>query len=162
MAGRRETEPGASGPASPPSGPYRHRDVPGTVGQIEQARAVVEVASVQNRYGLTDRGSADVLDCCTRHGIGSIPWAPVAAGEPARTSGPVDRIATTHHAAPSQVTLAWLSARSQVVLLGEELARDLNAGETVVILAAGHLAPLEQPAAFCALLLDFVHRLPRR
>ncbi|WP_050508200.1 MULTISPECIES: aldo/keto reductase [Streptomyces] len=86
-----------------------------TVGQIEQARAVVEVATVQNRYNLTDRGSADVREYCTRHGIGFIPWAPVAAGEPARTGGPVDRIATTHHAAPSQVARAWLPARSQVV-----------------------------------------------
>ncbi|MFK0173944.1 alpha/beta fold hydrolase [Streptomyces sp. NPDC090306] len=45
---------------------------------------------------------------------------------------------------------------------GEGLARDLNAGHTAVIRAAGHLAPLEQPAAFCTLLLDFVRRLPER
>ncbi|MFH8749616.1 aldo/keto reductase [Streptomyces rimosus] len=87
-----------------------------TIGQIEQVRAVVEVATVQNRCNLTDRGSADVLENCTGHGIGFIPWAPVAAGEPARTGGPVDRIATTHHAAPSQVAPAWLPARSRVVL----------------------------------------------
>lgn len=49
-----------------------------TVGQIEQARAVAEIATAQNRYNLTDRGSADVLEYCTRHGIGFIPWAPVA------------------------------------------------------------------------------------
>ncbi|KUL37498.1 oxidoreductase [Streptomyces sp. NRRL F-4489] len=87
-----------------------------TVGQIEQARAIAEIATVQNRYNLTDRGSADVLEYCTRHGIGFIPWAPVAAGELARPGGPVDRIATTHHARPSQVALAWLLARSEVVL----------------------------------------------
>ncbi|MEU3370050.1 aldo/keto reductase [Streptomyces sp. NPDC006660] len=86
------------------------------VGQIEQARAIVEIATVQNRYNLTDRGSADVLEYCTRHGIGFIPWAPVAAGALARPGGPVDRIATTHHACPSQVALAWLLARSEVVL----------------------------------------------
>ncbi|MBY8884336.1 alpha/beta hydrolase [Streptomyces sp. PTM05] len=45
---------------------------------------------------------------------------------------------------------------------GEGIARDLDAGEPVVIPAAGHLAPLEQPTAFCALLLDFVRRLPER
>jgi pimeloyl-ACP methyl ester carboxylesterase len=45
---------------------------------------------------------------------------------------------------------------------GEGLARDLHAGQTVVIPAAGHLAPLEQPAAFCTLLLDFVRRLPQQ
>ncbi|WP_331446700.1 aldo/keto reductase [Streptomyces xanthochromogenes] len=87
-----------------------------TVGQIEQARAIVEIATVQNRYNLTDRSSADVLEYCTRHGIGFIPWAPVAAGELARPGGPVDRIATIHHTGPSQVALAWLLARSEVVL----------------------------------------------
>jgi aryl-alcohol dehydrogenase-like predicted oxidoreductase len=86
------------------------------VDQIEQARAIVEIATVQNRYNLTDRGSADVLDHCTRHGIGFIPWAPVAAGELARPGGPVERIATAHRAVPSQVALAWLLARSEVVL----------------------------------------------
>ncbi|GAA2695213.1 aldo/keto reductase [Streptomyces lunalinharesii] len=87
-----------------------------TVDQIEQARTIAEIATVQNRYNLTDRGSADVLDHCTRHGIGFIPWAPVAAGELARPGGPVDRIATAHGARPSQVALAWLLARSEVVL----------------------------------------------
>lgn len=45
---------------------------------------------------------------------------------------------------------------------GQALVRDLDAGETVVIPAAGHLAPLEQPSAFCTLLLDFVRHLPER
>ncbi|MCO5971227.1 aldo/keto reductase [Actinoallomurus soli] len=87
-----------------------------TVGQIEQARRIADVATVQNRYNLTDRGSADVLDYCTRHGIGFIPWAPVAAGELARPGGPVDRIAVAHHSTPSNVALSWLLARSEVML----------------------------------------------
>ncbi|MFF7331899.1 aldo/keto reductase [Streptomyces sp. NPDC008150] len=87
-----------------------------TVAQIEQARTIAEIATVQNRYNLTDRGSADVLEYCTRHGIGFIPWAPVAAGESARAGGPVERIATAHHTGPLQVALAWLLARSDVVL----------------------------------------------
>ncbi|ARF81658.1 aldo/keto reductase [Kitasatospora aureofaciens] len=87
-----------------------------TVDQIEQARAIAEIATVQNRYNLTDRSSADVLEHCTRHGIGFIPWAPVAAGELTRPGGPVDRIAAAHDARPSQVALAWLLARSEVVL----------------------------------------------
>ncbi|MFH9355649.1 aldo/keto reductase [Kitasatospora sp. NPDC017646] len=87
-----------------------------TVDQIEHARTIAEIATVQNRYNLTDRTSADVLDYCTRHGIGFIPWAPVAAGELARPGGPVDRIATAHGVRPSQVALAWLLARSEVVL----------------------------------------------
>jgi pyridoxine 4-dehydrogenase len=87
-----------------------------TVEQIEQARRIVEIATVQNRYNLTDRRSADVLDYCTRHGIGFIPWAPMAAGELARPGGPVDRIAAVHDASPSHVALAWLLARSEVVV----------------------------------------------
>jgi pyridoxine 4-dehydrogenase len=87
-----------------------------TVDQIEQARTIAEIATVQNRYNLTDRASADVLDYCIRHGIGFIPWAPVAAGELARPGGPVDRIATAHGAQPSQVALAWLLARAEVML----------------------------------------------
>ncbi|BBJ39906.1 oxidoreductase [Streptomyces antimycoticus] len=87
-----------------------------TVDQIEQARRIAEIATVQNRYNLTDRGSADVLDHCTRHGIGFIPWAPVGAGRLTRPGGPVDRIASAHGATPSQVALAWLLARSETML----------------------------------------------
>ncbi|WP_030836486.1 aldo/keto reductase [Streptomyces hygroscopicus] len=87
-----------------------------TVDQIEQARRIADIATVQNRYNLTDRTSTDVLDHCARQGIGFIPWAPVAAGELARPGGPVDRIASAHGATPSQVSLAWLLARSEVML----------------------------------------------
>ncbi|MEV5775121.1 aldo/keto reductase [Streptomyces antimycoticus] len=87
-----------------------------TVDQIEQARRIADIATVQNRYNLTDRGSADVLDHCTRHGIGFIPWAPVGAGRLTRPGGPVDRIASAHGATPSQVALAWLLARSGTML----------------------------------------------
>jgi aryl-alcohol dehydrogenase-like predicted oxidoreductase len=87
-----------------------------TVAQIEQARAITEIATVQNRYNLTDRNSADVLDYCTRHGIGFIPWAPVAAGDLARPGALVDRIAGAHDTRPSHVSLAWLLARAEVVL----------------------------------------------
>ncbi|MEV5708077.1 aldo/keto reductase [Actinoallomurus sp. NPDC052274] len=87
-----------------------------TVDQIEHARTVAEIATVQNRYNLIDRGSAEVLDYCARHGIGFIPWAPVAAGDLARSGGPVDRIAAAHGASPSHVALSWLLARSEVVL----------------------------------------------
>ncbi|MER6086363.1 aldo/keto reductase [Streptomyces sp. NPDC001833] len=87
-----------------------------TVDQIEQARRVADIVTVQNRYNLTDHSSADVLEYCEREGIGFIPWAPVAAGELAAPGGLVDRIAAAHQAAPSQVALAWLLARSEVLL----------------------------------------------
>ncbi|MEX2974814.1 aldo/keto reductase [Streptomyces sp. C184] len=87
-----------------------------TVDQIERARRIADIATVQNRYNLTDRSSADVLDHCTGEGIGFLPWAPVGAGELAESGGPVDRIASAHGATSSQVALAWLLARSEVVL----------------------------------------------
>ncbi len=87
-----------------------------TVDQIERARRIADIATVQNRYNLTDRGSADVLDHCARHGIGFIPWAPVGAGRLTRPGGPVDRIASAHGATASQVALAWLLAHSETML----------------------------------------------
>jgi aryl-alcohol dehydrogenase-like predicted oxidoreductase len=87
-----------------------------TVDQIEQARQIADIATVQNRYNLTDHSSVDVLEYCERESIGFIPWAPVAAGQLAAPGGLVDRIAAANGAAPSQVALAWLLARSEVLL----------------------------------------------
>ncbi|MCQ4042758.1 aldo/keto reductase [Streptantibioticus rubrisoli] len=87
-----------------------------TVDQIRQARRIAAIATVQNRYNLTDRSATDVLDYCTREGIGFIPWAPVGAGELAKPGGRVDRIASAHGATSSQVALAWLLAHREVVL----------------------------------------------
>jgi pyridoxine 4-dehydrogenase len=83
--------------------------------QLETARGIVEVASVQNRFNLTDRHSQDVLERCEELGIAFFPWAPIAAGELAEPGGPVDRIASAHDASPGQVALAWLLARSPVI-----------------------------------------------
>jgi pyridoxine 4-dehydrogenase len=87
-----------------------------SVNQLEQARSLVEVVTVQNRYNLTDRDSEDVLEACEREGIGFIPWFPLAMGNLARPGGPLDEIAGRHGATPSQVALAWLLARSPVML----------------------------------------------
>ncbi|KHL08974.1 aryl-alcohol dehydrogenase-like predicted oxidoreductase [Mumia flava] len=87
-----------------------------SVADIEEASRYVPVATVQNRYNLTDRRSADVLAYCTENGIGFMPWAPVAAGEHAATSGPLARAAVEHDATPSQVALAWLLQASPVML----------------------------------------------
>ncbi|GAA3545936.1 aldo/keto reductase [Amycolatopsis ultiminotia] len=86
------------------------------IGQIGQARAITPISTVQNRYNLTDRTSAGVLEYCAREGIGFIPWAPVAAGDLAAPGGVLDRIATAHDATPAQAALAWLLARSPVML----------------------------------------------
>ena len=87
-----------------------------SVDEVERARQIVEIASVQNLYNLTTRQSEDVLDYCTAHGIAFIPWFPIAAGRLAEPGGPVDHIAKATGATASQVALAWLLARSQVIL----------------------------------------------
>jgi aryl-alcohol dehydrogenase-like predicted oxidoreductase len=87
-----------------------------SVEEIEEARRTIEVATVQNRYNLIDRGSEDVLDYCEEHGIGFIPWFPLAAGDLAKPGGPVADAAEAHGATPGQIALAWLLQRSPVML----------------------------------------------
>jgi pyridoxine 4-dehydrogenase len=84
--------------------------------ELDRARAVVDVVTVQNRYNLTDRHSEEVLDACEREGIGFIPWFPLAIGDLARPGGPLDDLARTHDATPGQLALAWLLGRSPVML----------------------------------------------
>jgi pyridoxine 4-dehydrogenase len=84
--------------------------------ELERARALVEVVTVQNRYNLVDRRSEEVLGVCERDGIGFIPWFPLATGDLARPGGPLDDLARRHDAAPGQLALAWLLARSPVML----------------------------------------------
>jgi aryl-alcohol dehydrogenase-like predicted oxidoreductase len=87
-----------------------------SVAQIAAARQVFPVATVQNQYNLVDRRSEDVLDYCEQHGIGFIPWFPLAAGRLARPGSILDAIATKHGASPSQIALAWVLKRSPVML----------------------------------------------
>lgn len=87
-----------------------------TVEDIEAARQAFPVATVQNRYNLVDRDSEGVLDYCERHGIGFIPWFPLAAGNLAKPGSVLDGIARKHGAAPSQIALAWVLKRSPVML----------------------------------------------
>jgi aryl-alcohol dehydrogenase-like predicted oxidoreductase len=84
--------------------------------EFERARALVDVVTVQNRYSLVDRHSEDVLDACEEVGIGFIPWFPLATGDLAQPGGPVDEIARAHDANPGQAAIAWLLARSPVML----------------------------------------------
>ena len=84
--------------------------------ELDRARAMVDVVTVQNRYNLTDRRSEDVLEACERDGIGFIPWFPLATGDLARPGGPLDELARSHDATPGQLALAWLLARSTVML----------------------------------------------
>jgi pyridoxine 4-dehydrogenase len=87
-----------------------------SVDDITAAQEVFEVATVQNRYNLVDRSAEDVLEFCEQHGIGFIPWWPLAAGKLAEPGAVVDEIAKAHDATPGQVALAWLLQRSEVML----------------------------------------------
>jgi aryl-alcohol dehydrogenase-like predicted oxidoreductase len=87
-----------------------------SVEEIEAAKKVVPISTVQNLYNLTNRKSEDVLTYCEAQGIGFIPWNPVAAGRLARSGGPLDTIATTLNVSVAQLSLAWLLHRSHVML----------------------------------------------
>jgi pyridoxine 4-dehydrogenase len=86
------------------------------VGDIVAAGKYFPVASVQNIYNLTTRQHEDVVDWCEAHGVGFIPWFPLAAGALAKPGGLLDTVAKTHGATPSQVALAWVLKRSPVML----------------------------------------------
>ncbi len=84
--------------------------------EIEQARKIVDIVSVQNQYNLSDRRHEDVVEYCEKEGIAFIPWFPVAAGKLAQPGGPLDKAAKDHNATVSQLSLAWLLHRSKVIL----------------------------------------------
>jgi len=108
------------------------------VQQLEQARRIAPVISVQNRYNIEDRASDEVLASCEKHGLAFIPWYPLGAGHALR-SGAVRDVAARHGATPSQVALAWLLARSPVM---------------VPIPGTGSMAHLEENAAAAHLKLS--------
>ena len=87
-----------------------------SVAEIEAAQQVFPVATVQNRFNLTDRTSEGVLEYCEAQGIGFIPWYPLASGTLAKPGPLLDAVAKAHQASPGQVALAWLLRRSPVML----------------------------------------------
>jgi pyridoxine 4-dehydrogenase len=87
-----------------------------SVKQIHHARTMIPIVSVQNRYSIADRGSEDVLEYCEKENLGFIPWFPLAAGRVPGSGSPIARIAAGWKVTPSQAALAWLLARSPVIL----------------------------------------------
>ena len=86
-----------------------------SLSELERARKVVTVVSVQNRYNLLERDGEDVLQYCAAHGIPFIPWFPLHQGRLA-SEPTLSRIAKEREATPPQVALAWLLQKSPVVL----------------------------------------------
>jgi aryl-alcohol dehydrogenase-like predicted oxidoreductase len=121
-----------------------------SVEEIKAAQQVFTVATVQNRFNLTDHSSADVLEYAQIEGIGFIPWAPVSAGELARSGGPVDTIARRLDATPAQVALAWVLQASRVMLpipgTGSIDHLEENLGAATLVLPADAVAELDAAA----------------
>ena len=106
---------------------------------IEAAGRHFPVVSVQNRFNLVDRKSEDVLEHCAAHGIGFVPWAPLAGGSLAREGSALTEIARRRNATPGQVALAWMLRRSPAML---------------PIPGTGSPSHLEENVAGAALVLD--------
>jgi aryl-alcohol dehydrogenase-like predicted oxidoreductase len=106
--------------------------------QLATARGMVDVVSVQNRFNLGDRSSADVLQVCQDEGLAFIPWFPLNAGSLAEPGGAAAEIAKRHGATPAQVALAWL----------------LRTPATLPIPGTGSVAHLEENLAAASLQLS--------
>ncbi|KAB2939668.1 MAG: aldo/keto reductase [Hyphomicrobium sp.] len=116
------------------------------VEEIGAAQKFFQVATVQNLYNLTNRSSEDVVDFCTKHGIGFIPWFPLAAGSLARPGSKLDAVAHRHNASPGQIALAWLLRRSPVMLpipgTGKVKHLEENVAAASIILSDAEFAEL--------------------
>ncbi|WP_147917645.1 aldo/keto reductase [Ruania zhangjianzhongii] len=121
-----------------------------SVAQIQEAEQHFTVASVQNRYNLSDRKSEDVLDYCAAQQIAFIPWAPLNAGREGEPGGVLDvaakRLAVSQH----QVALAWLLQHSPMMLpipgTGSVAHLDENLAAADVVLDEEAVAALDAVA----------------
>ena len=83
---------------------------------MDRARRIVPIVSVQNRYNVTDRRWEAEVSYCEREGLAFIPWFPLSAGALDET-GPLATVARRHGATVYQIALAWLLARSPAMLV---------------------------------------------
>jgi pyridoxine 4-dehydrogenase len=86
-----------------------------TVKQLERARGIAPIVSVQNRYSFADRGSESVLQHCEKNSIAFLPWYPLGGGSALRLSK-VKKLSETLKASPAQVAIAWLLKKSPIML----------------------------------------------
>ena len=117
---------------------------------IEHARSIVPIVSVQNRYSVVDRAADDVVEYCDRAGLGFIPWFPLAAGDVSKSGNTLERTAANLKITPSQLAIAWLLQRSPMMLPipGTSQAEHLeeNVGATAVKLDDATLQSLAKLA----------------
>src|SRR3984893_12019437 len=118
--------------------------------EIDQARKVIAIVSVQNLYNIGDRQHEDVLEYCEQHELAFIPRVPVAAGKLAQPGGKLDAIAKGHGATVAQLSIAWLLHRSPVMLpipgtsSVAHLEENLKAAE--ILLSDAELKEIEKAA----------------
>ncbi len=113
-----------------------------SVEEVQAARRIVPIVSVQNRYNLAERTAESLLTYCEQEQIGFIPWYPLLTGKLTEQGGALADAAERHDATPSQVALAWLLARSPVMLPIPGTSQVAHLEENVA--AAGlHLSPDE-------------------
>jgi len=86
-----------------------------SVAEVEEARTIVDIVSVQNLYNLTNRSAEELVDYSEANGIAFIPWFPLATGKLAGDGSPLAALAKEHGSTPSQLALAWLLRRSPVI-----------------------------------------------
>jgi len=130
------------------AGKIRHLGVSNvTVKQFEEARRIAPIVSVQNEYNIENRESDGVLAACEKAKIAFIPWYPLGAGRALR-SARVNRVAAGLGATPAQVAIAWLLARSPVMLpipgTGSIAHLEENAAAGRLVLSAGDLSALDR------------------
>ena len=120
-----------------------------TVDELARAGELVDIASVQNRYNVAERGADDVLARCEADGIGFLPWAPIGMGRVLGASGALAAVAARHGATEAQVAFAWLLRRSPVILpipgTGSLAHLRENVGAASVELSDDDLAMLHGP-----------------
>ncbi len=87
-----------------------------TVEQLDEARQIAEIVSVQSRFNVIDRGANDILEVCERDGLAFIPWAPVAQGGLAQAHQALADVARAHSCSVGQVAIAWLLHLSPAML----------------------------------------------
>ncbi|MEV6183224.1 aldo/keto reductase [Streptomyces sp. NPDC052015] len=87
-----------------------------TVEELEKARAITPIVSVQNLYNVAERKSEDVLRHAEQHGLIFIPWFPLAMGQLAGPGSPLEAVLQDQDATPAQLALAWLLRHSPAVL----------------------------------------------
>ena len=110
--------------------------------QLREAQGIISVASVQNLFNIENRRDEDVLDICTAEGIPFMPFFPLAIGALGRAGGAVAAIAERRGATPAQIAIAWLLARSPMMLPIPGTASSAHLEENVAA-ASIRLTPAE-------------------